>query len=417
MKTSLFIAWRYLFSKKGHHAINIVSGISAAAVAVIAAAMICVLSVMNGFGALVEQMFSAFDPDYKVVATSGQPFSTTDPEIQQLLQDPSIELVSEVVERQALIQYRDHQLPAILMGVDTTFAHLTQIDSIITNGKFLTYDGAFERIVFGRGLASTLGVRAQFIDPIRLYAPKLSQRSNLTGVAGPTANVVSGLTGVAGLMNTSTAFISGEFAVNQSVYDDKLAIVSLPLARRLFDLDSTTVTSLYLKCKPIDSKLRNSKTTLNSTLSTLNYKILNRYEQQSDFFRVLKVEKLLTAILLVFILLIAGLNMISSLAMLILDKQQDTETLRHLGADEKQLRRIFLYEGYLINGLGALIGIVIGLALCLAQQHWGLLKLGTGTEYIISAYPVVVQPLDILFVLLTVIALGWLTSHIPTKKL
>ena len=406
MKTSLIIAWRYLFSKKGHHAINIVSGISAAAVAVIAAAMICVLSVMNGFGNLVEQMFSAFDPDYKVVATSGQPFSTSDPEIQQLLQNPSIELVSEVVERQALIQYRDHQLPAILMGVDTTFAHLTQIDSIITNGKFLTYDGAFERIVFGRGLASILGVRAQFVDPIRLYAPKLSQRSNPT--------VIGGLTGAAGLMNTSTAFISGEFAVNQSVYDDRVAIVSLPLARRLFDLDSTTVTSLYLKLSTSPTKRLLS--TFNFQLST-KYDVQDRYEQQSDFFRVLKVEKLLTAILLVFILLIAGLNMISSLAMLILDKQQDTETLRHLGADEKQLRHIFLYEGYLINGLGALVGIVMGLALCLAQQHWGLLKLGTGTEYIISAYPVVVQPLDILFVLLTVIALGWLTSHIPTKKL
>ena len=412
MKTSLFIAWRYLFSKKGHHAINIVSGISAAAVAVIAAAMICVLSVMNGFGSLVEQMFSAFDPEYKVVATSGRPFSTSDPEIQQLLQDPSVELVSEVVERQALIQYRDHQLPAILMGVDTAFAHLTQIDSIISNGQFLTYDGAFERIVFGRGLASTLGVRAQFVDPIRLYAPKLQQHS------GPIA--IGGLAGAAGLMNTETAFISGEFAVNQSVYDDRVAIVSLPLARHLFDLDSTQVTALYLKLNP-STKLSTPSTrrllsTFHFQLST-KYDVMDRYEQQSDFFRVLKVEKLLTAILLVFILLIAGLNMISSLAMLILDKQQDTETLRHLGADEQLLKRIFLYEGYLINGLGAFIGIVIGLALCLAQQHWGLLKLGTGTEYIISAYPVVVQPLDILFVLLTVIALGWLTSHIPTKKL
>ena len=405
MKTSFFIAWRYLFSKKGHHAINIVSGISAAAVAVIAAAMICVLSVMNGFGALVEQMFSAFDPDYKVVATSGQPFSITDPEIQQLLQDPAIEQVSKVVAQQAMLQYKDHQLPAIVMGVDTAFAHLTQIDSIITNGHFITYDGAFERIVFGRGLASTLGVRAHFIDPIRLYAPKLSQRS------GP---IVGGLTGAASLLNTETAFISGEFAVNQAVYDDRVAIVSLPLARHLFDLDSTTVTSLYLKLSTSPTKRLLS--TFNFQLST-KYDVQDRYEQQSDFFRVLKVEKLLTAILLVFILLIAGLNMISSLAMLILDKQQDTETLRHLGADEKQLRHIFLYEGYLINGLGALVGVVIGLALCLAQQHWGLLKLGTGTEYIISAYPVAVQPLDILFVLAAVFLLGFITSHIPTKKL
>lgn len=407
MNASFFIAWRYLFSKKGHHAINIVSGISAAAVAVIAAAMICVLSVMNGFGSLVEQMFSSFDPDYKVVTSSGQPFSVTDPVIQDLLHQPGIESVSEVVEQQAMLEYKDHQLPATLMGVDTLFARVTGIDSIITNGRFLTYDGAFERIVFGRGLATTLGVKAQFIDAIHLYAPKLPQRSNPTGVAGPTANVVSGLTGVAGLINTSTAFISGEFAVNQSVYDDRVAIVSLPLARRLFDFDSTQVTALYLKVNPSFSIRR---------FETSFYEVLNRYEQQSDFYRVLKVEKLLTAILMVFILLIAGLNMISSLTMLMLDKQQDTVTLRNLGASESQLRRIFLYEGYLINSLGAVIGVVLGLVLCLAQQHWGLLKLGNGTEYIISAYPVLVQPLDIVIVLVSVLLLGFITSYIPTKK-
>ncbi len=411
MKASLFIAWRYLFSKKGHHAINIVSGISAAAVAVIAAAMICVLSVMNGFGALVEKMFSNFDPEYKVVAVSGQPFSISDPQIQELLNDPSIELVSSVVEQQALLQYKEHQLPATLMGVDTVFAQLTHIDSIITNGRFLTYDGAFDRIVFGRGLAAMLGVKAQFVDAIRLYAPKTIQRN---GLSPQLPFGITSLTNTAGLLNTETAFMSGEFAVNQSVYDDKVAIVSLPLARRLFDYDSTTVTALYLKLSTPPTKRLLS--TFNSQLST-KYKVLNRYEQQSDFFRVLKVEKLLTAILLVFILLIAGLNMISSLTMLILDKQQDTITLRNLGADETQLRRIFLLEGYLINALGAAVGIVIGLALCLMQQHWGLLKLGNGSDYIISAYPVVVQPLDIVMVLIAVLFLGWITSHIPTKKL
>ena len=412
MRTPLFIAWRYLFSKKGHHAINIVSGVSAAAVAVIVAAMICVLSVMNGFGSLVEDMFSSFNPDLRVETVTGEPFSITDPEIQDLLASPTIDLACGVIEQQALLRYKDHQLPATLLGVDTTFAQLTQIDSIITNGCFQTFDGAFERIVFGRGLAITLGVKAQFVDAIHLYAPKAHPQGGFS-----TFGSLSGASAPAGLVNAETAFISGEFAVNQSVYDDRMAIISMPLARRLFDFDSTTVTALYLKCKPIDSKLRNSKTTLNSQLSTLNYKILDRYEQQADFFRVLKVEKLLTAIMLVFILLIAGLNMISSLAMLILDKQQDTITLRNLGADEAQLKRIFVYEGYLINAFGAIIGVVIGLSLCLLQQHFGFLKLGNGTEYIIPSYPVTVQPLDIVFVFFAVLLLGYITSHIPTKKL
>lgn len=402
MKTSLFIAWRYLFSKKGHHAINIVSGISAAAVAVITAAMICVLSVMNGFGSLVEQMFSAFDPDLKIVAANGQPFSTKDPLLVEALSEEGIEAVCEVVEQQALVQYKDHQLPAVVMGVDTSFCQVTGIDSIITSGRFLTYDGAFERIVFGRGLAITLGVKAQFIDAIHLYAPKVIQQS--------------GLTGAAGLINSSYAFISGEFAVNQSKYDDQYTIISLDHARRLFDFDSTQVTALYLKLSKLSTpSTKRLLSTLNFKLST-KYDVQDRYEQQADFFRVLKVEKLLTAVLLVFILLIAGLNMISSLTMLMLDKQQDTITLRNLGADESQLRRIFLYEGYLINGIGAVIGMVIGLTLCLLQQHLGLLKLGNGTEYIISAYPVQVQALDILFVFIAVLVLGLITAYVPTKQ-
>ncbi len=414
MKTSLFIAWRYLFSKKGHHAINIVSGISAAAVAVITAAMICVLSVMNGFGSLVEQMFSAFDPDLKIVAANGQPFSTKDPLLVEALSEEGIEAVCEVVEQQALVQYKDHQLPAVVMGVDTSFCQVTGIDSIITSGRFLTYDGAFERIVFGRGLAITLGVKAQFIDAIHLYAPKVIQQSGLTGSAGLSA--VGGLTGAAGLINSSYAFISGEFAVNQSKYDDQYTIISLDHARRLFDFDSTQVTALYLKLSKLSTpSTKRLLSTLNFKLST-KYNVQDRYEQQADFFRVLKVEKLLTAVLLVFILLIAGLNMISSLTMLMLDKQQDTITLRNLGADESQLRRIFLYEGYLINGIGAVIGMVIGLTLCLLQQHLGLLKLGNGTEYIISAYPVQVQALDILFVFIAVLVLGLITAYVPTKQ-
>lgn len=404
MKSSLFIAWRYLFSKKGHHAINIVSGISAAAVAVITAAMICVLSVMNGFGSLVEKMFSAFDPDLKIVSVSGQSFSTQDPAIEQALRLPQVVLSCPVVERQALLQYKDHQLPATLMGVDTTFARLTSIDSIITSGHFTTFDGAFERIVFGRGLAITLGVKAQFVEAIHLYAPKRDQ--------------VSAITPSLSSLTSSYAFISGEFAVNQSAYDDRYAIISLDHARRLFNFDSTEVTALYLKLDPNLSASATKR--VHASLHTMladNYDVQDRYEQQADFFRVLKVEKLLTAILLVFILLIAGLNMISSLSMLIIDKQQDTATLRNLGASDKQLRRIFLNEGYLINALGAAIGIGIGLALCLIQQSWGVLKLGNGSDYIISAYPVEVQALDIVGVLLSVLLLGFITSHIPAKNI
>ena len=399
MKTPLFIAWRYLFSKKGHQAINIVSGISVAAVAVIAAAMVCVLSVMNGFGTLVQSMFSNFDPDLRIEVVEGKSFVLTDSIRACLAADERIEGYAEEVSETALLEYKSHQIPAILKGVDESFQRITNIDTTIRSGRFLVNDGAFERIIFGRGLATLLGVHSYFVDAIHIYAPK---RQGQMSLLRPDQSFYH-----------EVAFISGEFAVNQSQYDDKVAIISLPLARRLFEYDSTTVTSLLIKVRP-DASVKKVQTRLQAALGQ-EFKVLNRYEQQQDFYRVLRIEKWLTAVLMMFILCIAGLNMISSLTMLILDKQADTLTLSHLGADSSLLRRIFLYEGFLINGLGAVFGVVLGLVLCVLQEQFGLIKLGTGTEYIISAYPVSVEALDILFVLVVVVVLGLITSYLPTR--
>lgn len=401
MKTPLFIAWRYLFSKKGHQAINIVSGISVAAVAVIAAAMVCVLSVMNGFGTLVESMFSNFDPDLRIEVAKGKSFTLTDSLSQYLAADPNIVGFAEEVSETALLEYKGHQIPAILKGVDERFEQITNIDTTIRSGKFMVHDGAFDRIVFGRGLAISLGVHSFFVEGVHIYSPKRKGQMNMLR---PDQN-----------FRQAVAFVSGEFAVNQTQYDDKVALISLPLARYLFDYDSTTVTALLVKVNK-ETNVKKTQTRLSRFLGP-QYRVLNRYEQQEDFFRVLRVEKWLTAVLMVFILLIAGLNMISSLTMLILDKQRDVVTLQNLGADDSLVRRIFLYEGFLINGLGAAIGVVLGLIICFVQEHFGLLKLGTGTEYIISAYPVSVEGLDVLFVLVVVLLLGVLTSYLPTRMM
>ena len=399
MKADLFIAWRYLFSKKGHQAINIVSGISVAAVAVIAAAMVCVLSVMNGFGTLVQSMFSNFDPDLKIEAAEGKSFRLSDSICTCLTGDERIAGYAQEVSETALLEYKGHQIPAILKGVDEHFRQITNIDTTIRSGQFVVNDGAFERIIFGRGLATLLGVHSYFVDAIHIYAPK---RQGQISLMRPDQS-----------FHQAVAFVSGEFAVNQAQYDDKVAIISLPLARELFEYDSTTVTSLMVKVQP-GASVKKVQARLKAVLGP-SFKVLNRYEQQEDFYRVLRIEKWLTALLMMFILCIAGLNMISSLTMLILDKQADTLTLSHLGADTTLIRRIFLYEGFLINGLGAVIGVGLGLGLCVMQEQWGLLKLGNGTEYIISAYPVSVEGLDILFVLAVVVVLGLVTSYLPTR--
>lgn len=403
MRPELHIAWRYLFSKKGHNAINIVSGVSAAAVGVVTAAMVCVLSVMNGFGALVEHMFSEFDPEIRITAAEGKSFQLDTLPVQQALALPFVQATSEVVEEMALVRYKDHQQPARVMGVDSVFQQITHIDTIITDGYFSVFDGAFDRCVMGRGLATQIGVNAHFVGAVHLYAPKRLERVNMLR---PDEAFLH-----------EKAFMAGTFAVNQTSYDDQLLLVSLPLARRLFQYDTLTVTALELQ---LDSKghfsARQMKAQLRECLGE-GYVVADRYEQQSDFFRILKIEKLLTALLLAFILLIACFNVIGSLSMLIIDKQDDICILRHLGATPQIIRRIFLCEGWFIIVLGAVFGLVIGLTICLLQQHLGLLKLGSGTDYVISAYPVLVQAVDVLAVAVIVLGMGFLAAWYATRTL
>lgn len=396
-----YIAWRYLFSKKGHNAINIVSGVSAAAVCVVTAAMICVLSVMNGFGSLVEHMFSEFDPEIRIVADNGKYFRTDTLPIQQLRALPCVETVSEAVEETALVRYKEHQQPARLMGVDTHFREITHIDSIISDGCFSVHDGAFDRCVMGRGLAAQLGMNAHFVGGVHLYAPKRTERVNMLRPDESFCYEV--------------CFIAGTFAVNQVQYDDQLLLVSLPLARRIFQYDSLTVTSLSLRLQH-GTNMRQAKRQMAAVLGN-GYVVQDRYEQQADFFRILKIEKLLTALLMAFILLIACFNVIGSLSMLIIDKREDIRILSDLGADQQTIRRVFLYEGWLISGLGALLGLVLGVVICLLQQHFGFLKLGSGDDYVISAYPVLVQPTDILIVAAMVLLLGFVSAWYPARKL
>ncbi len=395
------IAWRYLFSKKGHNAINIVSGISAAAVAVVTAAMVCVLSVMNGFGVLVEQMFSEFDPAIMVVPSHGQTLRTDAEPVVSLYAREDIAAVSMQLEQTALIRYKDHQLPARVMGVDTLFTRTAHIDSIITDGYYSVWDGAFDRAVLGRGLAAQIGINAHFTGALHLYAPERNGRIN---VLRPDQ-----------ALRHEHAFIAGTFAVNQIEYDDQLMLVSLPLAQRLFDYDEHTATALRIQPKE-GIKISHLKSRISDTLGP-EFNVLDRYEQQEDFFRILGIEKLLTILLLVFILIIASFNIIGSLSMLIIDKSEDIRILSNLGAGEAVIRRIFLLEGWFISSLGTLSGLVIGVLLCLGQQHFGWLTLGNGADYVISAYPVQVQAADIILVAVIVLVLGFVAAWYPAKKI
>lgn len=401
MRIEPHIAWRYLVAKKRRNAINIVSGVSCLAVAVVTAAMICVLSVMNGFGEAVEQMFSQLDAELRIIPATGKVLALDDERIRSLYTMSDIALIAPTIEESALIEFHGRQVPALLKGVDTTYRQLTAIDSIIIDGDYAVWDGAFERCVMGVGLANTLGISAHFISPIHIYAPKRTGRVNMLR---PDEN-----------FHSKGIFIAGVFAVNQTNYDDTYMLISLPLAQELFEYTDLQATALELKLKP-GASVRQVQRAVRAKLGT-DYTVLNRYEQQADFYRIQMIEKWLTTLLLVFILLIASFNIISSLSMLILDKSEDIRLLSIMGANEQMIRRIFLYEGWLISATGAGIGTLLGVLLCGLQQHFGLLKLGNGTNYVLSAYPVSIHPTDVLLVLAVVLALGALAAWIPARKI
>ena len=390
-----------MFAKKQFNAIHIITAISSAAVGVVTAAMVCVLSVMNGFGVMVEQLFSQFDPELRITAQAGKSFSISEEKREQLLGLPCVDLLSETISETALVYFEGKQMPVQLMGVDAAFDDLTGIANIITDGHYEVYDGAFDRAVLGQGLAWKLGIGARFVSGIEVYAPKREGKVNMLR---PDVN-----------FNRETCFIAGTFAVNQQKYDDNYMLVDIDLTRRLLDYDTTEMTALQVAVAE-DYSIKKAKREIAAVLGE-GYVVQDRYEQQEDFFRILRVEKLLTTLLLVFILLIATFNGIGSLSMLIIDKQADIRTLSHLGASDSMIRKVFMLEGWMVNALGALSGLVVGLVVCLLQEHLGLLKLGNGTEYILEAYPVAVQGWDIVLVIVVVLVLGAISSWIPVRRI
>ena len=404
MNLSLYIAKRYIFAKKSHNAINVISGVSVCGVALATLALICTLSVFNGFQDLVATLFTAFDPQLKIVANTGKVFDAQDPRIQAIRQMPEVAVFSESLEDNAMVQYKGRQVMVTLKGIQDNFNELTAIDSILFGrGDMVLADEVVDYVIPGAELVSVLGTGVRFVDPLEVYAPKRGAKIN---VANPTTSFESGLLYSSGLV----------FAVNQQKYDASYMLVSLEFARELFQYD-TEVSSIELKLKD-EADTDQVKRTLQQQLGE-GFQVLDRYEQQSDTFRIMEVEKLISYIFLTFILLIACFNVIGSLSMLIIDKRADVVTLRNLGADNQLISRIFLFEGCLISLFGALIGIVLGLTLCLVQQEFGLIGLGGTGEgsFIIDAYPVSVHLQDVILVFITVWVVGFLSVCYPVRYL
>jgi len=375
--------------------------ISVCGITVATMALVCALSVFNGFTDVVAKTFSAFDPELQIVPAQGKVFDSTNEKIKQIKKLPEIAFTAEELEENALIKFADRQEPIILKGVSPEFEHLASIDKLIIDGHFSLREDDIDNGVIGAGLAMFLGVRAGFLDPVELYVPKRNERINL-------ANPATAFT-------QSEAYISGVFALNQQKYDDQMLIVSIDLARELLRYENE-ISSLDIKIKD-GASVDKVHSEIKSILGN-DFIVKNRFEQQEELYRMVNIEKWVTFLILSIILLIAVFNIVGSLTMLIIEKDEDIRILKSLGGNNKFITKIFLFEGWLITLVGAFAGLVLGLVICLLQQHFGLLKLGsTPGAFVIDAYPVSVQFLDIVLIFVTVNLIGFLAVLYPINNL
>lgn len=404
MSLSFTIARRYLFAKKSTNAINIISGISVVGVVVATMALVIVLSVFNGFHDLVASLFTSFDPQIEVVPAKGKAVAADDPVLTKIKSMEEVDVATECVEESALAIYRGKQAMVKIKGVEDNFQYLNDFRSILmpAGGDFTLHAADLEYGIQGIRLASDLGTGAFWQDWLYIYAPCREGQFDVTELDN--AFVVDSL------MSPGVVF-----EVKQSRYDKDYILTSITFARRLFAREGE-LTSLEIRLKPgFDVETVKEKM---QGVAGSQFVVRDRFEQQEDTFRIMKIEKFMAYIFLTFILIIATFNIIGSLSMLIIDKRQDVQTLRHLGASDGLIQRIFFIEGCLISVVGAVLGTGLGLLLCWLQQEYGLVRLGQSSgSFIVDAYPLSVHYSDVAIIFLTVIFVGFLSVWYPVRYL
>lgn len=398
-----FVARHYLFSRKKTHAINVISIISVIGVAVATMALVIVLSVFNGFQDLMASFFTNFDPQLKVVPTEGKTRPADDPILTEIRKLPQVDVVTETLEDQALAVYNGNQAMVMVKGVDDNFAELTHITDIVYGeGTFDLHTANLEIGTPGIRLAQTLGLGTRWQNYLHIYAPA---RNGQLDLSDPTSGFVE-----------DSLFSSGlVFNVKQSKYDKNYILTSIGFARNLFGQQGM-LSALEIRLKA-GSNLEAVKKEMQKIAGT-KYKVLDRYEQQAGTYKIIKVEKFMAYLFLTFILIVACFNIVGSLSMLIIDKKDDAQTLSSLGATNHQIRQIFLFEGRMISVIGAVLGIALGLLLCGLQQAFGFVRMGgSDGTFVVNAYPVSVHYVDVFFIFVTVIVVGWLAVWYPVRAL
>lgn len=397
MKLSLYIAKRYLFAKKSRNAINVISSVSAAGVAVGTMALIIILSVFNGLEMMVSTIFNTFDPDLKITVAEGKTFTPDSSTLKLLANVDGVSVYSLTIEENALLRYGDRQYIATIKGVDQNYASVTAIDSSMFEGEFFLGTDVRPYAIPGFGVAQYLGMRINFIEPLNIIIPRKTAGLNFNPETALTSKYI---------------FPSGIFEVEKE-YDSKFVYIPIDFARIL--------TETYTGITTIEIKLRENAdiVIVQNEIKKIfgeGFVVQNRYEQQEIFYKVMRSERLAIFFILTLILVIASFNIMGSLTMLIIEKKRDIEILRSLGADNNLIRKIFIFEGWLISVIGASTGIILGFLICWLQQNYGLVKLNS-ESLMMDAYPVVLKLKDFIIVPITVLLIGFWAAWYPVRYL
>ena len=399
MNLSFYIAKRYLFSKKRTNLINIISAISVVGMAIGTMGLIIGLSGFNGFDSLIKSLFSSFDPDLKITLVEGKSFSVKNQDFDAIRKMKDVLFFTEVVEENALLRYENRQVLAMIKGVSDDYNLMTGLDTMIVDGEFKLREGERQYAVIGQGVAYDLSAGINLVNPISIYVPQKGRSSGLS---------------IEGSFNQGYIYPSGIFSVQQEL-DSKYVIVPVEFARKIFEMEGK-VNSVELKLKD-GADVKSGRKAIAAQLGN-RFVVKNRYQQHDYLYKTMQGEKYAVYLILILILIIASFNIIGSLTMLIIDKKEDIGILQSMGADKQLIRNIFLFEGWSVSILGAVIGTVAGIAICQAQIAFGLVKLqGGGGSFIIDAYPMTIIPLDILLIFCSVVTIGFLAAWFPVKHI
>ncbi len=393
MQLPIFIAKRYLFAKKSHNVINIISLISAAGIAIGTAALIVILSVYNGFEGLIMSLNDVHESDLLITPVKGKTFVPQGERWDSLRKDKAILYLSEIVEENVFVKYGDQESIATIRGVDSTYEENTGLNKYIKEGKFSLYHGEVPQAILGRSLAYHLGLRVHFTDPLELYFPSRNRSFSMVNPASS--------------LNNEKLFPSGIFALEQG-FDKKYIFVPISVARNLLEYENE-VTAIELSLKDKD-EVQRFKKELRKTLAE-DYLVRDRYEQNETLYKMMKSEKLSIYIILLFVLVIISCNLFGSLSMLIIEKREDAATFKAMGARDTLIKRIFLTEGWMISLLGVAAGTVTGLLLCFIQQTFGVIPMPG--NFIIENYPVVVKSSDVIITVCGIALIGFLAARLP----